>query len=153
MGPDRRQGCSHGGLELRERRLQCIDELEMEGEQGAVMRRDVAPQGPLCLPAGRTAAQPAKSMDAMISGAKTAADHEALAVQYDKDAADAKAKAAEHRKMGEAYKGQPAVSGGKGAGASAMPQHCDSLAKSYDEQAQMYSGMASAERELAKAPK
>jgi hypothetical protein len=107
----------------------------------------------LSLPAGRTAAQPAKSMDAMISGAKTAADHEALAVQYDKDAADAKAKAVEHRKMGEAYKGQPAVTGGKAAGVSAMPQHCDSLAKSYDEQAQMYGGMAAAERELAKAAK
>jgi len=107
----------------------------------------------LSVPAVRTAAQPAKSMDAMISGAKTAADHEALAAQYDKDAADAKAKAAEHRKMGEAYKGQPAVTGGKAAGVSAMPQHCDSLSKSYDEQAQMYTAMASAERELAKVAK
>jgi hypothetical protein len=107
----------------------------------------------LCLPAGRTSAQPAKTMDAMITGAKTAADHEALAAQYDKDAADAKAKAAEHRNMGEAYKGQPAVTGGKAAGASAMPQHCASLAKSYDEQAQMYTAMAAGERELAKAAK
>ena len=107
----------------------------------------------LSLPVGRTAAQPAKSMDAMISGAKTAADHEALAVQYDRDAADAKAKAAEHRKMGEAYKGSPALASGKGSGVSAMPQHCESLVKSYDEQAQMYTGMAAAERELAKAAK
>jgi hypothetical protein len=92
-------------------------------------------------------------MDAMISSAKTAADHEALAAQYDKDAAAAKASAAEHRKMGEAYKGQPAVSGGKGAGISAMPEHCDSLVKSYEDQAQMYTAMAAAERELAKAAK
>jgi hypothetical protein len=107
----------------------------------------------LSLPAGRTDAQPAKPMDAMVSGAKTAADHEALATQYDKEAADAKAKAAEHRKMGEAYKGLAGVAGGKAGGASAMPQHCASLAKSYDEQAQMYTAMAAAERELAKAAK
>jgi hypothetical protein len=107
----------------------------------------------LGLPAGRAAAQPAKPMDAMISAAKTAAEHEALAAQYDKDAADAKAKAAEHRRMGEAYKGQPAVASGKGTGVSAMPQHCANLVKSYDEQAQMYTAMAAAERELAKAAK
>ena len=107
----------------------------------------------LCLPAGRTAAQPAGATDALVVGAKTAADHEALAAQYDKDAADAKAKAAEHRKMGEAYKGQPAVTGGKVAGVSAMPQHCQSLSKSYDEQAKMYTAMAAGERALAKAAK
>ena len=107
----------------------------------------------LCLQVGRTSAQPAKSMDAMITGAKTAADHEALAAQYDKDAADAKAKAAEHVKMGAAYKGQPAVTGGKVAAASTMPDHCDKLAKSYEEQAQMYTSMAAGERELAKAAK
>jgi hypothetical protein len=107
----------------------------------------------LCLPAGRTSAQPAKTMDAMITGAKTAADHEALAAQYDKDAADAKAKASEHLKMGAAYKGQPAVTGGKAAGVSAMPEHCERLAKSFDEQAQMYTDMATAERALAKGAK
>ena len=88
-----------------------------------------------------------------VQSAATAADHEALAVQYDKDAADAKAKAAEHRKMAAAYKGEPAITGGKAAGASAMPQHCERLAKSYDEQAQMYTAMAAAERNLAKAGK
>src|SRR5262245_21436691 len=107
----------------------------------------------LCLPAGSTSAQPVKTMDAMITGAKTAADHEALAAQYDKDAADAKAKAAEHLKMGAAYKGQPAVTGGKAAGVSAMPEHCERLAKSFEEQAQMYTDMATAERALAKTAK
>src|SRR4029450_7788662 len=107
----------------------------------------------LCLPAGGTAAQPAKARDAMITGAKTAADHEALAAQYDKDAADAKAKATEHLKMGAAYKGQPAVTGGKAQGVSGMPQHCEKLANSYDDQAQMSTAMAAGERELAKAAK
>jgi hypothetical protein len=55
--------------------------------------------------------------------------------------------------MGAAYKGQPAVTGGKVAGISAMPEHCEKLAKSYDEQAQMYTAMATAERALAKATK
>jgi hypothetical protein len=107
----------------------------------------------LCLSAGRTTAQPAKTMDAMVAGAKTAADHEALATQYVQAAAEAKAKAAEHRKMGEAYKGQPAVTGGKVTAASSLPQHCENLAKSYDEQAQMYASMAAGESELAKAAK
>src|SRR5262245_13817136 len=107
----------------------------------------------LCLPAGRTSGQPAKTMDAMITGAKTAADHEALAAQYDKDAADAKAKAAEHLKMGAAYKGQAAVTGGKVAAASSMPEHCERLAKSFEDEAQMYTDMATAERALAKAAK
>src|SRR5262245_48519941 len=107
----------------------------------------------LCFPAGRTSAQPGKTMDAMISSAKTAADHEALAAQYDKDAADAKAKASEHLKMGAAYKGQPAVTGGKVAAASGMPEHCEKLVKSFEDQAQMYTAMATAERELAKAAK
>jgi hypothetical protein len=106
----------------------------------------------LCLP-GRTPAQPAPAMDAMITGAKTAADHEALAAQYDRSAADAKAKAAEHVKMGAAYKGQAAVTGGKVAAASAMPEHCEKLAKSFEEQAQMYTSMAAGERELAKSAK
>jgi hypothetical protein len=39
------------------------------------------------------------------------------------------------------------------AGVSAMPQHGASPAKSYDEQAQMYTAMAVGERELAKAAK
>jgi hypothetical protein len=110
----------------------------------------------LCLPAGRAAAQPAKEMDAMISGAKTAADHEALAAQYEKEAADAKAKAAKHAKMGEAYKNQATVGGGRAAGSglsATMPPHCASLAKSYDQQAEMYTAMAAAEREAAKAAK
>src|SRR4030095_5761820 len=112
--------------ELRERR---------EGERRMMRTTMVAlvvVAAALCLPAGRTSAQPAKTMDAMITGAKTAAEHEALAAQYDKDAADAKAKPTEHKKMGAAYKGQPAVTGGKAAGVSAMPEHCERLAKSHD---------------------
>jgi hypothetical protein len=96
------------------------------------------------------AAEPA-SMDALVSGAKTAADHQALASRYDQEAAQAKAKAAEHRHMGQTYK---SYSGGKGGlGGSSMPRHCENLAKSFDEQARMYETMAATERQLAKTAK
>lgn len=86
-----------------------------------------------------------------VQSAKTPADHTALAEQYETMAASATESAAVHRKMGEAYKGMPAASGGKAAGVSAMPQHCDAIAKSFDEQAKMYKEMAAAERALASA--
>jgi hypothetical protein len=85
----------------------------------------------------------------MVKNAKTAADHEALAAMYDKEAADAKARAAEHRQMAQTYKSNT----GRGTGASAMPQHCASLAKSFDEEAAMYEKMAATERAEAKGAK
>lgn len=83
-----------------------------------------------------------------VESAKTPADHAALAAQYDGMAAAAKANAATHRKMGEAYKGMPATTGGKVTAASSMPQHCEAIAKSFDDQAEMYRTMAATEREL-----
>lgn len=85
-----------------------------------------------------------------IQAATTAADHDALATQYEQEAAEAKAKAAQHRAMATAYKGSPAISGGKVSGASTMPQHCEAIAKSFDEQAKMFTEMAATERALAK---
>jgi osmotically-inducible protein OsmY len=104
-------------------------------------------------PAGRAAAAEREDLSTKVRAAKTAADHEALAAQYDRQAADAKAMAAEHRRMGEVYKGRPAVSGGKGAGVSSMPEHCEAIAKSYDAQAKTYAELAAAERALATAAK
>jgi hypothetical protein len=103
------------------------------------------------IPVGPALATDPAAMDTLVSGAKTAADHDALASRYDQQAEAASAKAREHRSMGQAYK---SYSGGKGGtGASAMPQHCESLAKSFDEQARMYGTMAAVERELAKRAK
>jgi hypothetical protein len=85
----------------------------------------------------------------MVKNAKTAADHEALAAMYDKEAADAKENAAFHQQMAQSYKSNM----GKGTGASAMPQHCASLAKSFEQQAAMYEKMAATEREDAKRAK
>ena len=87
-----------------------------------------------------------------VTAAKTAADHESLAAGYEKQAAAAKAEATAHRRMGEAYKGS-ATATGKASGVSSMPQHCEAIAKSFDEQAKMYEAMAATERELAKGSK
>lgn len=58
----------------------------------------------LALPVpGRAAGEPV-DIEKMILEAKTPADHEAIAAYYDQQAADARAKAAEHRKMGESYR-------------------------------------------------
>jgi hypothetical protein len=43
-------------------------------------------------------------VDKAIAAAKTAADHEAIAAYFDKEAAEAQAKADNHAKMEEAYK-------------------------------------------------
>jgi len=102
--------------------------------------------------AGGSTAWAQSDAAAKVTAAKTAPDHEALAAQYEKQAAAAKAEAATHRRMGEAYKGSTTATG-KGSGVSAMPQHCDTIAKSFEEQAKMYEAMAGTERELAKASK
>jgi len=85
-----------------------------------------------------------------VQSAKTPADHEAIAKHYDAQATQATESAAMHRKMGESYKGQAATSSGKGAGISAMPQHCEALAKNYDAEADHYKAMAQTHRDLAK---
>lgn len=84
--------------------------------------------------------------------AKRAADHEAIASIYDAQAAVAKKKAAEHRRMGESYKGMGTAIG-KGSGASSMAQHCESLVKSFEQEAAQYEAMAQVHRDLAKAAK
>jgi hypothetical protein len=89
------------------------------------------------------------SMSDMVKNAQTAADHEALATMYDKEAADAKSMAAEHRQMKKSYMSLT----GRQFSVGAMPQHCDSLAKTFDEQAAMYEKMAAAERDMAKRAK
>jgi hypothetical protein len=93
----------------------------------------------------------AEDLSQKVQAAKTPADHEALAADYDKLAAAARAEAAVHRKMAEAYKGMSATAIGKAGGLSAMPQHCESLVKTFEEQAKMYDALAAAERALSKA--
>jgi hypothetical protein len=77
-------------------------------------------------------------------------DHEAIASYYEKEAADAKAKAAMHRNMAQTYSGGTSI--GKGLGAP-LSQHCMNLVKDYDSAATQYTDMAKAHRDMAKAAK
>lgn len=90
-------------------------------------------------------------MATMVEGAKTAADHEAIAAQYEKQAAEAKKQAELHRKMEKSY-ATGSFAGGK-VSPTPLPQHCAALAKHYDSIAQEYTTLAAAHRAMAKATK
>jgi len=90
-------------------------------------------------------------LSTMIEKAKTAADHEAIAARYEKQAADAKKEAETHRKMEKSYSVSGA--GGTKGTATPLPQHCRALATHYEGQAQEYSTLAAAHRDMAKAAK
>lgn len=79
-----------------------------------------------------------------IDSAQTRGDHEALAVAYNREAADARVKAAEHRSMAIRYQTYPAGSGG-----GKISAHCDAIARSYNGMATEYDGLASGQRQLA----
>jgi hypothetical protein len=78
-----------------------------------------------------------------ISAAKTPADHEALAAEYAKQAADAKAKAVEHEQMAKTYAGAVREK-------LHFDQHCHALAAYYRSIAKEFDAMAEAHRKLAK---
>ena len=83
---------------------------------------------------------------AQIQAAKTPADHEAIAVAYDKEAARFDAMAAEHVSMAKAYKA--AASTQKGMGGPAMGMHCDQLVETYKKAAEENRQMAAAHRKM-----
>ena len=99
-----------------------------------------------CAPVGKMT----HDMDTMIQKATTKADHEALATHYEEEAKALQAKAADHRKMGQAY----AKSGGYAVGKGNLPQHCASLAATYEKAAGENVELAKQHRQLAEgAPK
>jgi hypothetical protein len=80
-----------------------------------------------------------------IDSARTRGDHEALATYYDREAAAARAKAAEHRKMAMSYQGRvpdPRAGG-------SLPAHCNAIVRMQEGIAAEYEGMASAHRQFA----
>ena len=112
----------------------------------------------LTLVAGTTLTTAALAVDdgdvmTKVQSAKTAADHEAIAAYYDGKAAAATKDASYHRQMGQSYKGLAGGAAGKGYAASAMPQHCEAIAKAADSEAEQYRAMAKAHRDLAKTTK
>jgi hypothetical protein len=103
----------------------------------------------LCLPTQRVGAQQAEKFDLekAIAGAKTPADHEAIASYYDKESATAKNKATEHRKLAETYR-TLAVSG-RGV-QFPMENHCRQLAQNYESVAADNATLAEAHRQMAR---
>ena len=94
-----------------------------------------------------SSAQEDKSIEQLITEAKTPADHEAIAAYYDKEAQAAHQKHAEHQKMKEWYKNTPMMSKG------GFGTHCDSLISLDDKAAKQYEALAKSHREMAKSAK
>jgi hypothetical protein len=85
-------------------------------------------------------------LEKAITEAKTPADHEAIASYYDREAATAKAKAEEHRRLAETYR-TLAVSG-RGQ-LQPMGLHCQQLAEIYERAAADNAALATAHRQMA----
>ena len=92
-------------------------------------------------------AEEGTNLEQMITNAKTAADHEAIAAYYEKDAQAAHAKHAEHQKMGEWYKKNPTVN------KSGFSTHCDIIAANDNKTAKEYEALAKLHRDMAKSAK
>lgn len=91
------------------------------------------------------ATSPSSAIQQQIESARTPADHQALAEYYAKEAAAARARAADHRKMGKAYQAAPMGSRGGGS----MPAHCNAAAASYEDVASKLEAMAAEHRQMA----
>ena len=83
---------------------------------------------------------------AQIQAAKTPADHEAIAVAYDNEAAKFDAMAVQHESMAKAYKA--AATTQKGLNGAAMGAHCEKLVKRYKEAAEENRQMAAEHRKM-----
>ena len=101
----------------------------------------------LMLAGGVSAATGGPVTTAEIAAAKTPADHEAIAKQYDAEAAAAEARAKEHEMMVQTY--AVAANGPKNAGAKSMVGHCKNLVKEYKEAATNYKALAADHRKMA----
>ena len=81
-----------------------------------------------------------------VASAKTKADHEAIAADYEKAAGTAKAEAQKHRNLAKFYHNMPS---GRGDGSHGMASHCENLAKLSDQAAAEYLDLAKAHKETA----
>lgn len=92
--------------------------------------------------------QEGKSLEQMISEAKTPADHEAIAAYYDREAQEAHQKHEEHLKLKAEYAKIPGLASKTG-----LPAHCESIAKKYEAIAKDDEALAKLHRDMAKAAK
>lgn len=79
-----------------------------------------------------------------ITGAKTKADHEALAASYEQEAKGLEEKANDHKTMAKAYGKVGALEEKQ-----RLVSHCNSLARKYGDAAKEASALAKLHRELA----
>ena len=91
-----------------------------------------------------------KNIEELVQNAKTPADHEAIAKLYDEEAATARSKAEEHRKMGAKYTHFESANSKTQGVHFDMPKHCQNLTKSYEQAAKEADAMAAAHRQAAK---
>jgi len=99
---------------------------------------------------GQTAAT--VDLPAMVAGAKTAADHEAIAKRYEDLAGAERTEASEHKKLAASYRGMSSGVVGKHH-LDNLAKHCDSLAKNANVSASDYDALAAGHRQLAKGAK
>ena len=92
-----------------------------------------------------SAGQESSSLVQKIESAKTRADHEALAAFYEQEAKTAQAKAEQHQEMAEHYK----KGFGYGNSKATLIQHCNYIARKYQEAAKENLALAKLHRELA----
>jgi len=97
--------------------------------------------GLFSLPTTRAGADEESDVEQMVSNAKTPADHEAIAVHYDKQAAQSQAKSAWHKRLADRYRNFKRMSEAK--------LHCDDLAKLDAKAAENYAALAGAHRAMA----
>lgn len=102
--------------------------------------------------------EPAPALSPQIEAARTPADHEALAQEYERRAAQARAEAEQHRALLAAYKrgtqyrwiDRVGPAGSVSTGMPAMPRHCEQLVRNDEDSARIYSEMAHQHREWAR---
>jgi hypothetical protein len=95
-----------------------------------------------------SSAQEGKSIEQMIAGAKTPADHEAIATYYEKEAQAAHKKHAEHQGMSDSYATIPVLRI-----KTDTVAHCKTIAKRYADIAKEYEDLATLHRGMAKSSK
>ena len=91
----------------------------------------------------------AADIEQMISSAKTAADHEAIAAYYDKAAAEAKDMAEAHERMRNKYTQSPSLQSAGPGYARVGAKDCDIIERSYLNIADEDAGLAKMHREMA----
>ena len=88
-------------------------------------------------------------LPAMVVGAKTAADHEAIAKRYEELAGKERTEASEHQKLAASYREMTSSVVGKHH-LNSLAKHCDNLAKNANASASDYDALAAGQRQLAK---